>query len=123
MILGFKHRFVGLIKHGVKIHTIRKGKRWRAGMTIHYYTGVRTKAMKKFMADGVVVSVQDISIKWVHKLNGGVCVIIIDGKPMPFSAQRLRLASNDGFRDYKAFEEWFNEDYSGQLIHWTTFKY
>jgi len=31
-----------------KIHTIRKGNRWRAGVKIHFATGVRSKGYRQF---------------------------------------------------------------------------
>lgn len=37
MILGSKQQFIPKYLDGTKIHTIRKGYRWRKGMTIHYY--------------------------------------------------------------------------------------
>jgi hypothetical protein len=33
------------------------------------------------------------------------------------------LARNDGFATVKDFFEWFSEDYTGKIIHWTELRY
>lgn len=97
-----------------KIHTIRWGKRWRAGMKAHIYTGSRTKNSKcHFVLD--VVSVQDVVI-----IPGGP--VLIDGKII--SEERLEeLAGFDGFLTAEHFFQWFKEPFVDQIIHFTDKRY
>lgn len=118
MILGFKEQFNKPIETGVKTHTIRNGHRWKKGMKIHFYNNVRTKKMKKFRDDGIVISVQDISITW----NGEIPEISIDSLLMPITLHDL-LAINDGFSNKEELYRWFKNDFKGQIIHWTNFRY
>lgn len=127
MILGFKKRFNSKIKSGSKIHTIRKGKRWKADMKIHFYNGVRTKKMKKFMDDGICKSVQSIIIGWAVdeitlKKISEVPEIYIDGSQI-FSNEQEILAKNDGFSCYEDFLKFFRNDLEGQIINWTDYIY
>lgn len=46
MIAGLKDRFIPKVESGLKRHTIRRGKRWRAGMRIDLYRNVRQKSME-----------------------------------------------------------------------------
>lgn len=116
MILGFKTQFNDKIISREKIHTIRKGKRWRPGMKIQFYNHVRTKKMVKFKHDQVCIGVQNI------KIEGYSFIIFIDGKF--FSPTKyLSLAINDGFDNIAGFLNWFDKPFEGQIIHWTDFKY
>lgn len=125
MILGFKTQFNEAILNGTKIHTIRKGKRWKAGMSIQFYNHVRTKKMKKFREDGICVSVQDIEIVF----NGVFATITIDKRKLG-SGKTYMLAKNDGFKELNEFDAWFykvtnegKEVLIGQIIHFTDMKY
>ena len=143
MILGFKQRFadghptffkerimvsVGILPNGwiipPKIHTIRSGNRWKVGMTIQMGYGVRTKAYSQFNKgiDGLQIckSVQDIYMTY-----DGLIRIIIDNKPMDKEIIK-KLIVNDGLNKHR-FREWFfpkgENTFTGQIIHWTDFKY
>lgn len=63
MILSFNKKFKEPIETGTKIHTIRldKPNRWRAGKTIHFATGIRTKNYDNFKV-GRCMSIQYIKI-------------------------------------------------------------
>lgn len=133
MILGFKQKFPNgestmfkeLILMGNKIHSIRSGNRWRAGMAIHMAYGVRTKNYEQFNKDipplQKCISVQDVHIRF----RNGFLSISVDGRELnPF--YRQRVIRHDGLtRD--EFINWFLPDiessFTGQIIHWTHFKY
>lgn len=156
MVLGFKteingkHTFFvqkilssfggGIFKP--KLHTIRKGNRWKAGKTIHFATGQRTKNYQCFHV-AKCVSVQSIEIidcdnippsqynNQVHVVSrefGGVYfynafMIKVDGRALTVD-EIITLAHNDGFDSTKGFYEWFEfKEFSGQLIHWTDLRY
>lgn len=154
MILGFKTQinnqptyFVEKIeaslgdtcsKYAPKIHTIRKGNRWKPMQNIHMATGVRTKAYNCFMIVGCT-SVQEIEIinisdKPYDKYDDTVYLITVNAcNECFFSTLRVKidgkfltggqideLAINDGFNNAIEFFGWFNfDDFKGQLIHWT----
>lgn len=116
MILGSKQQFIPKYLDGSKIHSIREGHRWRKGMTIHFYEKVRQKGMRKFMPDRVCVSTQDVVIIcYAH-------MIMIDGRWLTESEIEI-LARNDGFDSAKDLFAFFSDNFTGQIIHWTDFKY
>lgn len=138
MILGFKEKFPWgantYFKNKIwasiektnfpsitpKLHSIREGDRWKAGMKIHMAYGVRTKNYNQFNK-GIpeleyCKSVQEISIS-----PGGL--IMIDGKGLNEYTKSL-LAANDGFDSLEDFMKWFKKGlHKGQIIHWTDYKY
>ena len=142
MILGFKQKFPdGTPTHfeekiyaGVapelykefepKIHSMREGERWRAGMDIQMAYGVRTKNYRQFNK-GVsqlekCKETQDVfmTLTWVLE------VTIDDRYLMPTEIEQL--IKNDGLTR-KQFIYWFfpdgKKEWSGQIIHWTDFRY
>ena len=127
MTLGFSEfidnvptYFEEKIKAGTKIHSIRKGNRWKAGDKIHMVYGSRTKQRRQFRLD-TVVSVQDIIIDFD---NGGIW---IDGV-QEYDLEPLtnkRLAINDGFAHLVYFVRFFKKAgrFEGQIIHWTDKRY
>ena len=117
MILGFNPRFPEKIKKGIKVHTIREDKhnRWKAGMKIHFATGVRTKNYNQFM-EGVCTGIQQIIIKPKQAF------ILIDNHILDEEEIKI-LAKNDGFDNTEGFWKWFNKDFSGKIIHWTDCRY
>lgn len=133
MILSFDQQFRDKILSGSKKHTIREDKhsRWETGRVIQMATGARTKEYDQF-CEAVCVSVQDIEIKYID--NRGAVKIIVDGKELGvwhrFMPQKtihahaiLMLAINDGFEGVSEFLNWFNRDFKGKIIHWTTLRY
>lgn len=139
MLLGFKKYINGqpthfkekilacLSKNGYtpKLHTIRKSKRFMPGTKLHMAYGVRTKFYEQFNYDIPELekceSTQDIKIEW----KDDWVEIFIDGKII--NAENCfkvhLLAQNDGFDSINDFLEYFNENFEGQIIHWTDFKY
>lgn len=113
--------FVPKIKKGIKIHTIREDKsnRWRAGLKIHFATGVRSKNYNCFKK-GVVKSIQKIEIKWNE--TWFYPFVYIDGRLLHLM-EIEKLAINDGFETIDDFCKWFDKDFTGKIIHWTDFKY
>lgn len=116
-----------------KIHTIREDKtnRWKPGMNIDFFINVRTKKMFRFAPVLPVVSVQKVEIKY----HTNTFLVHIDGKLFFFGNRdftvnefenhkgMLELAQNDGFDTIEDFFEYFNEDFSGKIIHWTDKSY
>ena len=118
MVLGFNPRFVDKILNGTKVHTIRADihDRWKAGRSIQFATGVRTKYYKQFK-EGVCVSTQKIEIKYY----GETPVIKVDNQKIGFAVPYLSL--NDGFETLGDFFEWFDKDFTGKIIHFTYKRY
>lgn len=111
-----------------KPHTIRKGKRWRPGMLIHFFewTGKPYRSPHfKFAPKVTCVSTQEIDIIWTDpdKASLPQPLIFIDRVWICDEQQKLNLAINDGFDSLESFYAWFNQDFSGQIIHWTNLKY
>lgn len=141
MILSFKEQFKPKILAGVKDHTIRidKPNRWKKYMPIHAATGVRTKNYNCFFKS-ICKSTQSIKINWYrhpeHKVHNSVFRVSIDGESFgaavfnpghennPIITGRLEeLARRDGFENVTDFCNWFSEDFTGKIIHWTDKKY
>jgi hypothetical protein len=147
MVLGFKQKFpwgeptyfrekilygVGKviwltprqIKKYPKIHTIRAGTRWKSGDKIHMAYGVRSKNYEQFNKGipelEVVKSVQKIEM--ILEPGCLLVTVSIDGRFLGLG-EIEKLAINDGFPDINDFFEWFNKDFTGQIIHWTDLRY
>jgi len=138
MILGFKHKFVPKILEGTKIHTFRKGNRWKTGNSIQMATGVRSKMYNQFNTDRPDLqeckSVQDASILIMLNetaIENKICITIDNHVLLP--QVNYLFAYNDGFESLAEFYDWFAEageevspgiiQNKGQIIHWTDFKY
>lgn len=119
-----------------KIHTIRKGNRWRAGMIIDFFINTRTKNMFRFAPKIPVKHVQSIRIEYKYAFNvfaekttDKYPHIYIDEKlynpfGFPETFFRMReLSINDGFENQSEFYKYFNTNFEGQIIHWTDKKY
>ena len=132
MILGFKQQFQDKtptnfrekILSGEKIHSIRAGDRWRLGMSIQMAYGVRTINYDQFNAIGWpelerCKNVQRIQIAFMY----GFLEVRIDGENWD-NVHFLMI--NDGLTRNQ-FIDWFFpkgvHEFSGQIIHWTDFKY
>jgi len=106
-----------------KVHTIRRDSnmRWAVGKKIHFYKNLRQADMFKFAPMLRVRSIQEIEI--IHSGESWrMPWVIIDGV-IQESAEIEILARNDGFPSVKAFFQWFNENFTGKIIHWTNLKY
>ena len=103
-----------------KKHTIRKDERnrWKVGMDIHFFINVRTKKMFKFAPIVKVKLIQKISIK----PNAETFRVKIDDHFLS-DDEIEKLSINDGFNSVEEFFSYFNEDFTGRLIHWTNVRY
>lgn len=123
-LLEYKKRFDinTSVNINSKIHTIREDKkdRWQVGKLIHFYINNRTKNAFQFAPVLPVVSVQKIEIIHTEYLND--LIINIDGKKLNESEMQ-QLAYNDGFDNLYKFIAYFNEDFTGKIIHWTEKRY
>lgn len=130
----------GRLKSG-KIHTIRTGNRWKAGMIIHPVINNRTKNRFQFAPKMMCSSVQNIEITDVSHLHGSnyefgylmnifvyginyfkLFDVVIDNRKLKLPDIK-KLAINDGFDSVEDFFAYFNTDFKGQIIHWTDLKY
>ncbi|WP_124019429.1 hypothetical protein [Flavobacterium hydrophilum] len=127
----FYHRmWERIMEQNPKIHTIREDKtdRWKAGMKIDFFINVRTKKMFRFAPVLPVVSIQEIEIVYYHTketiMNAGSLKIAVRvGKKQLDTDEMKALAINDGFDSLEEFFQYFNDDFTGKLIHWTDKKY
>ncbi len=134
MILGFKKKFddgqptffSAKIIDGLKIHTLRSGFRWRAGLDIQMAHGVRTNHYEQFNKNipklQKCISVQDVFMTF----NGWEIEITVDNRNYLSDSEIDKLIKNDGLTDEQFFEWFFpgkQDEWSGQIIHWTNFKY
>ena len=113
-----------------KYHSFREDKkdRWKAGMMIDFFINVRTKKMFRFCSVRPVVSTQKVEIFYK-----GLFVAVAIDKQLFYTnadlklgkgaAGMLELAQNDGFDNVQDFFAYFNEDFTGKIIHWTDLKY
>ena len=116
--------------HKPKLHTMRSDEknRWKVGMDIHFkiWEGIPYKSkMIQFAPVMKVKSIQKIEITYDEDICEKYCsepAIFIDNKPLNIF-QVQDLAVNDGFADESEFCHWFNEDFTGKIIHWTRLKY
>ncbi|WP_156800171.1 hypothetical protein [Galbibacter marinus] len=108
-----------------KIHTIRKGHRFKEGDWIHPVIYNRTKNRFQFAPTFGCTGIQTISItygKYLCDWYGSTPTIFIDGGAVDYRTIE-RLAIADGFPDIKSFIYWFDQDIEGQIIHWTNTRY
>lgn len=129
-----------------KIHTIRKGQRWKKGMLLHMATGVRTPQYEQFNQGYPELErcthEQKIEIKqvdnqdkdnleylywvWDRSKDGDMHYLFevhIDGRKLLYY-EITEIAVNDGFEDAESFFRWFGfADFTGQLVHWTDKRY
>jgi hypothetical protein len=112
-----------------KLHTIREDKtdRWKVGTKIDFFINVRTKKMFRFAPVLPVVSTQNILITYT---KANKAMVFINDKcffMQDFSVEgnhkMLHLAQNDGFDTIEDFFAYFNEDFTGKIIHWTDLRY
>lgn len=110
-----------------KCHSIRKGDRWNEGMKIHPVINNRTKDVFQFAPTLHASFVQDIFMT----TQSGLLEITIDEDKYLYHNEKETLAKRDGFDTLTDFESYFisqieqseKKCFSGQIIHWTNFKY
>lgn len=161
MILTFKTKhdngtptkFIEKILNTQKKHTIRTGKRWKAGMSIQMCTG-RFKNVFQFnklenwnVFHGLVYIISDnkgndflglksvvegiqkvVSIQYIEIIASDKMIIIKDNFDdeygKPLNTNQIKfLTMNDGFDSENDFWDYFKEDTCGQIIHWTNLRY
>lgn len=119
-----------------KLHTIRQDKKgsWQAGKTVHAVIKNRTAERFQFCPEFEVKSTQSIDIQYRRTSHKTEVVVLIDevviGEAIWVNCRLVnssmtvdQLAINDGFDSTNEFFEYFNEDYSGVIIHWTNLRY
>lgn len=113
-----------------KLHTIREDihDRWHTGRLIHPVINNRSKNQFQFAPIFPCVSTQNIEIKkHEHMLEVFIDDQLIGHyfpKPNCCDSHAIeQLALNDGFDCFGSFFKWFNKDFTGKIIHWTSLKY
>lgn len=120
-----------------KVHTIREDKsnRWHVGSKIHFIINNRSKDRFQFAPVMEVKSIQKISICYIHGKDafplitiskdekGGVSKTLSPVHHFNYITELSELAFHDGFDSWEEFLQYFNEDFSGKIIHWTDIKY
>lgn len=128
------YNFVAKDKLPAKLHTIREDKkeRWKPGTKIDFFINCRQKNMFRFAPVLPVLSVQKVHIMWFNTFGTNVARVFIDDesfacvkfeKEMIVTGKILEFAKNDGFDSIEDFFAYFNEDFTGKIIHWTDLKY
>lgn len=121
--LSLRHELPEVVDYNVftkcpaKIHTIREDKkdRWKAGNKIHFVINNRTKNRLQFAPVLPCVSTQKIIIEYSAFFPP---LVAVDGRKLN-RWEIKELAINDGFDSVEDFFSWFNEDFTGKIIHWT----
>lgn len=122
-----------------KIHTIRRdlSKRWEKGRDIHFVMFQRTKDQFQFAPVLKCTETESIEIKHFEDNSGSSARVFVDGKnigcivwnkgfkkePIITGTGMKDLAINDGFESVEDFFKYFNEDFKGTLVHWTSKRY
>ncbi len=108
-----------------KQHTIRSGKRWKAGDLIYFVVNTNFSTYFRFAPVLKCQSVQDIEIKYTGQEK--IPIVLIDGTEIQllenYQSIVEQLVMNDGFDCTDSFITYFNADFTGQLVHWTGLKY
>jgi hypothetical protein len=106
-----------------KLHTIREDihDRWHEGRLIHPVVFNRSKNQFQFAPAFPCKSTQKIEIiRTSDYLNE--TIVKVDGRKLS-EKEVQQLAWNDGFSNLIAFWLWFQNDFTGKIIHWTNLKY
>ena len=103
-----------------KLHTIRRGQRWKKGMKIHMVINNRTEKRFQFTPVLECTGVQDVEIKFTNP--GFYHPTWVDGELLNIHSLK-KLAVNNGFLYVDDFFRFFNSYFSGQIVHWTDIRY
>jgi hypothetical protein len=118
-----------------KIHTFRESNAWLPGMELHMCTGIRTANYFRFNANipelHKAKGVQYVEISWLLAMHHCPLISVGDyddegnviNKRDLKEANHQQMALNDGFDTVSDFYCYFNEDFSGKIVHWTDFRY
>jgi hypothetical protein len=113
-VMNFSSEFAESIINGTKLQTIRyvRQRPIFTGDTLHLYTGMKTKEVRK-LGIGVVTSIRLIEITKDD-------ILVSDKKLGHF--EKMRLAMGDGFQNLDKFYAWIKSHYglpfSGVIINW-----
>jgi hypothetical protein len=104
-----------------KKHTIRaprKKRQIRVGDNLHLTIFNRSSSRLQFTPTLKCTHIDEIAIRWDIIPGQSTVVVLVNGRRL--NAQEVReLAINDGFESTRDFFQWFNQDFSGYIIHWT----
>lgn len=117
MILGFDESFIPAIVAGNKVHTIRAGQRWQAGIIAQFCARAQQPDRYEFWAPLPIRLVQEIELTATE--------LRVDGRLLP-PAELLALAQADGFATAAELLAYFADKplpFWGQLVHWTDCRY
>ena len=107
-----------------KIHTIRADpdNLWKAGAEIQLVIHKDTPYEFQFAPNIRCLSVQRIHIDYSRLINTEGPAVFIDYQLLD-KESLVRLAINDGFATVSDFFYYFNEEFSGNLVHWSALNY
>ena len=107
-----------------KIHTIRRDldNEWRAGMEIQLVINLNSTDEFQFAPILRCQSVQRIQIDYSNLINDDGPAVFINYELID-KETLVCLVINDGFATVEDFFLYFNEEFTGNLIHWTPLKY
>lgn len=125
-----------------KIHTMRSDikDRWKRKVDIHFIINNRRPDRFQFAPVIPCSGIEKVRINWELKnpFKPRVFVFISDilfcdisfhsdkqtVKFLNYGHENIKtLSNNDGFDSIEEFFMWFNEDFTGKIIHWTPFRY
>lgn len=124
MLLTYSHdRFPELIRHNIKIHSIREDKheRWKVGMRIDHWMG-NPRNVKRNPYPFLKERNDRLISKQRIEINPELKSVKIEGKSL-FEYEIDELAFNDGLENNRMFFLWFNKPFKGWILHWTNKKY
>jgi hypothetical protein len=106
-----------------KIHTLRKDlkKEWKPGMEIQLVINQNNEDEFQFTPILKCQSTQNIHIDYSNAIINGPAVFI--DYELLGHKDTNQFAVNDGFENAEELFSYFNKDFSGTLIHWTSFRY
>lgn len=107
-----------------KIHTIRRDleNRWKIGEEIQLVINLDKSDEFQFAPTIRCQSVQRIHIDYSYTIHTEGPAVFIDYE-MVDRDTLVKLAINDGFPTISDFFYYFNEEFTGNLIHWTPLSY
>ncbi|CAM4076868.1 hypothetical protein SAMN06265348_102334 [Pedobacter westerhofensis] len=107
-----------------KIHTIRRDpdNQWVPGMDIQLVVNLNTIEEFQFAPTLKCQSVQRIHIDYSRLVNPFGPAVFIDYQLLDKPAL-AKMVRNDGFPTVADFLMYFNEDFTGNLVHWTPLRY
>ncbi|MET1057504.1 MAG: hypothetical protein ABWY16_19480 [Pedobacter sp.] len=107
-----------------KLHTIRRDldNEWVAGMEIQLVINLNTPDEFQFAPTLKCQSVQRIQIDYSKLINPFGPAIFVDYQLLD-KPSLSGMVRNDGFHSVRDFLRYFNDDFTGNLIHWTPLSY